>query len=132
MKPRLKATPVLPLYTVSLALLFAGCVVNQKQFKITSHPPGATIYVDGEKRGQTNIEKLNIVFPRKQTVTLRLDKNGYQPEGMVLDMTKSPQEFFIVLHESPGNEEIGEGLKRIQSLLEALPGRIADQAKGSQ
>lgn len=117
-------------WTAALAAvaLLSACTPSQKQFKVTSYPPGATIYVEDKPRGQTNVEKLNIDFRAKRLVTVRLDRAGYQSTGMVLS-GDDPEELFFVLQQSPISKEINDALKNIQTLLETLPGRISDQLK---
>jgi hypothetical protein len=134
-RPRLSiASLLLGSLSLSLvALLGSGCGLPQKQFRITSYPPGADIYVESEKRGQTDAEKLAITFYPRLWVRVRVEKAGYQPAGTLLGLT-SPDEVFFVLEEASHNQETADSLKRIESLLERLPGRIAEREppKGAQ
>ncbi|MBI4585435.1 MAG: PEGA domain-containing protein [Planctomycetes bacterium] len=107
---------------VSLAILGWGCGAPQKQFKVTSFPPGATIFLDGEPIGQTNQEKLTVEFV-KPYVTIRLEKEGFQTTGDVLDET-TKDHLAYNLQEAPNNRRILEVLTNIQRLLEQLSGQI--------
>jgi len=57
---------------------FAGCSTPTKVFKVASYPRGATVYVEDKPRGQTDMDRLQIVFA-KPLMTVRLEKEGYQP-----------------------------------------------------
>ncbi len=107
---------------VSLAVIGWGCGVPQKQFKVTSFPPGATIFLDGVPVGQTNVEKQTVKFD-KPFVTLRLEKEGFQTTGDVLDET-TREHLAYNLQEAPNNRRILEVLTNIQRLLEQLSGQI--------
>src|SRR5688572_27036630 len=101
------------------ALLSSGCEATQKTFKVTSVPPGATIYVNGEPKGQTDVEKLIIGFYPNRLATLRVEKDGYYPEGVVLSI-EDREELFFTLKRSPDNERITDILTNIQRLMNQL------------
>ena len=116
--------------TLATAALFTACGGGQKIFKVTSHPKGATIYIDDKNVGQTDMEKLNVTFIRNPQVTLRLEKDGYQSKGHTLKF-ESDREQFIVLDEAPNNKAITEGLKKIEVQLDTLPTRMAETMKAN-
>lgn len=45
-------------------LVFSACGSNRRTVKITSVPSGATIYVNGEEKGQTPASKIILDFGR--------------------------------------------------------------------
>jgi len=95
----------------------AGCAARtERLFTVTSIPPGAKIYVDGEFRGTTDEARLAVVFPHRRPVTLRLEKDKYQTTGMVLHPESSSKLPFF-LAEAPKNDEILESLQNIERLL---------------
>ena len=96
-------------------LAFAGCGAPTKVFKVASFPAGATVYVDDKPRGQTEMERLQVIFPRP-LVTIRLEKEGYQPAGAVIGPDSSPELAFF-LHETPDNRKI---LKALDDILRTL------------
>ena len=105
-------------------LLGSGCETTEKYFKITSFPEGATVYVDGEPRGQTNFKRLEVDFEREdKLVTVRLEKDGYQTTGIVLSK-RSPQEIAFFLDEAPSNQEILQVLKDILKVLDRISTEI--------
>lgn len=119
---------------ISAFLLVAGlsaCGGGEKIFKITSHPKGATIFLDDKSVGQTDMEKLRVVFGRQPQYTLRLDKDGYQSKGLTLQLTSDSEQFFV-LDEAPNNKAITEGLKRIEAQLDTLPTRMAETMKDAR
>lgn len=106
------------------AALSAGCGATGKNFRITSYPTGATIFVDGELRGQTGDEApVHIKFHPDPLVTIRLQKEGYQPTGAVLSI-ESPDEIAFFLQEAPHHEKVLETLKDIRSVLDQISGQL--------
>lgn len=120
----------IPLQLVGLLLaayLAPGCSAPRKIFKVTSYPVGATIYVDGEKKGLSDMEKLLVTFGSSTQAILRLEKEGYQPTGTVLKVESNEVQFFP-LQESPNNLKIIQSLNNIQRLLD----RYLSQSQPSQ
>ena len=73
----------------------SGCASKSTYFRVTSYPEGATVYVDGESRGQTHFDRLEVDFGSgDEQVILRVEKQGYQPTGVVLSST-SPREISL-------------------------------------
>lgn len=111
------------LAVLSLAVLSlgpSGCQSHVRYFKVTSYPEGATVYVDGEARGQTTFSRLEIDFgSEEKLVTMRVEKAGYQPTGAVLS-SGSPGELAFFLEEAPQNREILEVLRSILKVLDRL------------
>jgi len=118
----------LPLVGLLLAAYLAqGCSAPRKIFKVNSYPQGATIYVDGEKKGLSDMEKLQVTFGSSTQAILRLEKEGYQPTGTVLKVESNEVQFFP-LQESPNNLKIIQSLNNIQRLLD----RYLSQSQPSQ
>ena len=107
----------------------AGCGVPQKQFKVTSYPPGATIFIDNEPRGQTDDDKLTVEFYPKAFRTLRLEKDGFQTTGDVLEET-SKDHLAYNLQEAPNTKRTLTVLQNIQKSLDQMTGSI-DKLSGS-
>jgi PEGA domain len=102
------------------AVVAAGCGTTGKNFKITSYPAGATVFVDGELRGQTGDDaSVYIKFHPDPLVTIRLQKEGYQPTGAVLSV-ESPDEIAFFLQEAPHHEKVLETLKDIRNVLDQI------------
>ena len=89
-----------------------------KIFRVTSYPPGATIYVDGRPRGQTDMDKLSVEF-EKPRATIRLEKEGFGATGAVVGLM-SPEEQAFFLQEAPANKAIIDLLTRISRTLEDI------------
>jgi len=105
---------------VLIPIVWVGCSTTEKSFKVTSHPQGATIYVDGDPRGQTNMAMLNISFNVKPRVQIWVEKEGYQTDGKIVDL-QSPEDVAFFLKEAPNNKKILETLTNIERHLERLP-----------
>lgn len=127
-RSRIAPVPGAVLFFAGLAA-GAGCLHPQRQFRITSYPSGATVFVEGEKRGQTDMERLNVEFTGKSFATIRVDKEGYQGAGQVVGLD-SPPELFFVLQEAPQDKDVLERLKRVESQLERLSTEVHGEAKG--
>jgi hypothetical protein len=108
--------------------LIGGCSSSQKVFTVISYPPGATIRIDGQSRGVTDMEKLSISFDRKPRAVLLLEKEGYQPAGTVLKMESEPVLFFA-LQESPMNSKLLQALNEVQRDLQRFLAQVAEMAK---
>jgi hypothetical protein len=109
---------------LAAAALAAGCGTTGKNFKITSYPTGATIFVDGELRGQTGEDApVFIRFHPDPLVTVRLQKDGFQPTGAVLSV-ESPDEIAFFLQEAPHHEKVLETLKEIRSVLDQISSQL--------
>ena len=113
----------------------SGCSSDQKIFKVTSYPQGATIYVDEVPRGQTDMEKLSINFDRRDQVILRLEKDGYQPTGRVLKIESDRFQFFP-LEQAPNSQEIlktlnaqKQTLEEIQRTLQMFLNRVSEGSR---
>jgi hypothetical protein len=107
----------------------AGCGSHVRYFRVTSYPEGATVYVDGEDRGQTTFSRLEVDFGSEdQLITLRLEKPGYQPTGTVISRN-SPAVLAFFLEEAPQNREILETLKGILKVLDRLSSDFEDRRK---
>ncbi len=119
------AIPASGLLVLGLA---AGCGSSQKIFTITSYPQGATIFVDNQPRGQTDMEKLLVSFAAKPQAIVRLEKEGYQPTGTVLKMESEGVQFFA-LSESPNNAKTLEALNNIQRDLERFMTQLSELVK---
>jgi hypothetical protein len=114
-----------------LAVAGPGCGSSQKVFKITSHPRGATIFVDDVRRGQTDMEKLSISFKEKTEAIIRLEKEGYQGAGKVLKIESDDVQFFA-LDESPENKKILETLNGIRRDLERFMNQLVEMTRKSK
>jgi hypothetical protein len=108
-----------------------GCEAPQKTFKIASYPPGATIYIDDEPRGQTDAERLLIKFYPSETVTIRLEKPGFQPTGSVLSRNSSQQLTFF-LQEAPRNQRILDEATNIRRLLTQISAQLESMSSNGQ
>jgi len=108
----------------TIALFSTGCGSAGKNFKITSYPSGATIFLDGDRWGLTDAEKVFIDFrSADQLVTLRLQKEGYQPTGAVLSI-ESPGEMTFFLQEAPNNQKILDVLRSIRDVLDQISSQM--------
>ncbi len=114
--------------TAAVLLTAVGCKQTEKVFKVTSFPAGATIHVEGESLGQTDMDRLKVSFKPKRLVTLRLAKEGFQPTGIVLSV-ESPEELAFFLQEAPNNLQVIKTLQDIRTSLDRLPGQISDAIK---
>ncbi len=110
---------VSPAFFLSLLIVPGGCKSHEKIFKITSYPQGAKIYVDAKQRGITDMERLAISFDSKPLATIRLEREGYQSDGINVSM-ESPEVISFFLQESPNNQQIIKGLEKISDKLELL------------
>lgn len=114
---------------VAFACVAAGCTSHVRYFRVTSFPEGATLYVDGEDRGQTTFGALEIDFRSADSlVTLRLEKPGYHPTGAVLSAS-SPGDLAFFLQEAPQNREILDVLKGILRALDRLSSEREDRGR---
>lgn len=112
---------------VLASLSTTGCSSSKRFFNITSYPSGATIFVNGEPRGVTDMPRLAIEFPAEETlVPLRIEKEGFQTAGAVLNRSSGYQLAFF-LQEAPNNKKIIELLSNIQRTL----GQISAQLERS-
>lgn len=106
-----------------------GCGSHVRYFRVTSYPEGATVYVDGEDRGQTTFSRLEVDFgSTDQLVTIRLEKPGYQPTGTVISRN-SPAVLAFFLEQAPQNREILETLKGILKALDRLSSDFEDRRR---
>ncbi len=103
----------------------SGCKTTKKYFAITTFPEGAKIFVDGEPRGYTNVEKLAVDFKVPRPVLLRVEKEGYQSEGSILLKESSTQLAFF-LKESPKNEEVIRAINNIRRKIDTLSSRVEE------
>ena len=111
------------LFLWAVAGLGAGCGAGQKYYEVTSHPTGGTIYVDEAQKGVTDEERLLVVFPPKGYVTLRVEKDGYQTEGVILSPElEGPIRFY--LKERPRADEVLQQLEQIEVRLERMSTRL--------
>ncbi len=111
-------------FALVAALLVAGLAGCSRQyFTIDSYPEGAVIFIDDEPRGQTKFEKLGVDFSGKKYVTVRVEKDGFQPGGGVLRKS-SPKQMVFFLEESPKNETILEELRDLQRSLDRMAQRV--------
>ena len=55
----------------------AGCS-SRRTVDVDSKPPGATIYVDGEKKGVTR-DQISVDFSRVDRVLIQIVKHRYKP-----------------------------------------------------
>lgn len=121
-------------WTAALVLgasIGTGCSSPARQFKITSFPTGAKIYLDDMYQGPTGSTAytLSVPFETKIFATLRLEKDWYQPVGMVLS-PESPDELNFVLHEAPKNKDILKSLNDILKVLENIESRLRSTERG--
>jgi hypothetical protein len=100
----------LPLFLVLACL--TSCGTSRKYLRVSSHPDGATIFVNGEPRGQTNVQTLLVDLGDSGTATVRLEKDGFQSAGVAVT-DESPDSVAFFLEESPRNDAI---LKRLSNL----------------
>jgi hypothetical protein len=115
-------------FALLAAILTAGCGTTGKNFKITSYPSGATIFLDGDRWGQTDADKVFVDFKSAdQLVTLRLQKDGFQPTGAVLTY-ESPGEMAFFLQEAPNNQKILEVLRSIRDVLDQISTQMSAEA----
>lgn len=111
---------------LALGALSAGCAGGpppQRYFRITSYPQGATVYVNGEPVGTTDVARLRVDFEEDPLVNLRLQKDGYQPTGIVLS-PGSPGELAFFLEEAPHNSRILSVLTAIRDKLDEISNQL--------
>ena len=72
-------------------MILTGCATILKgptqPFNVTSNVDGADIYIDGELIGQTPFSGS---IGRKKSATLRVSKDGYKEQQMILDGSIEP------------------------------------------
>ena len=90
---------------VLLPALIVSCQSSSKTFTIRTHPEGAVVWVDDEPRGETDFEKLVVSFEKHDSAMIRVEKDGFQPQGLVVD-AESPQTLNFVLEIAPNNETV--------------------------
>ena len=71
---------------ISLALL-AGCGVPKQKISVSTDPLGATVYADGEKKGQT---PLSVSLDKRSDHLLTIVKEGYVQEEIILKRRFAP------------------------------------------
>ena len=102
---RFTLIPVGLIALISILATGTGCGNTRKFYRVTSYPEGAVVYVDDKPRGQTDFEKLLVDYQNKSFVTLRLEKDGYQTNGVTLSET-SPGEVMFYQDRAPQNDDI--------------------------
>ena len=115
----------------ALLALAGGCGAPQRVYSVSSFPPGATVYVDGQPRGQTDMEKLSISFEGKPRRVLRVEKEGYQSTGTVLNPDSPEEDLFFPLQETPDNKKLLDALHALQRNQETLMSIINEMVKNS-
>ena len=85
----------------SLLVVASGC--GGMVFQISSKPQGATIYINGEEKGVTPMQKVSLPFSGDplEPVFIQLSKPGYKPSYSPLRINEVPDErkIFIELTE---------------------------------
>ena len=122
-------SPSQALLLAGMFVFFSGCGTTEKHFNVTSFPEGATIFVDGEPRGQTNTGKLRVDFGNDEYVAIRLQKDGFQTTGQVLS-SKSPSHLAFFLQETPSNQDILNVLRGLQRLVDQMSRRLDTEIAG--
>lgn len=102
---------------VGCLALFLGCsTTGNRIFTVESFPPGADVFVDQEKVAVTPAQNLSIFFKNGRPVTVRIEKDGFQPTGTVVEW-QSALKLSFFLQEAPNNTKILEVLNSIDGLL---------------
>jgi hypothetical protein len=65
-----------------IVFLAAGCTTKKGTIYLATTPPGATVYVNKIKQGETPLE---FQWDSKMPATLKIEKEGYQTETERLD-----------------------------------------------
>jgi hypothetical protein len=112
------------LLVCGLACLSA-CGPAQRIFHVSSYPPGARVFVDGEERGQTDMRRLKVVFYPETHATLRVEMNGFQSEGVVLQ-PNAPQRLDFMLQRAPAPAATQKKLDEIQAQVEQILIQVQD------
>lgn len=71
------------LFQTGCATIFQG---RTQTVEVTSDPPGAKVFVNGKQMSTTPVD---LMLNRKSTVTLRLEKEGYDPYEIRIKRTLS-------------------------------------------
>ncbi|OGG44226.1 MAG: hypothetical protein A3F84_09515 [Candidatus Handelsmanbacteria bacterium RIFCSPLOWO2_12_FULL_64_10] len=71
------------LFQTGCATIFQG---RTQTIEVTSDPPGAKVFVNGKQMSTTPVD---IMLHRKRTVTLRFEKEGYDPYEIRMKRTLS-------------------------------------------
>ena len=117
----------LALTAALIALIGAsGCASHSRIYTVVSYPPGATIFIDQVEKGQTDTERLAVDFGASTYRSLRLEKEGYQPEGMVLHSGIREDRIEFHLKKAPDPESILGRLEEIQIEVRRLSGQFAE------
>ena len=111
------------LWIALLLTALVSCESTKRYFTVSSHPEGAVIFVDSEPRGQTNFECLVIDFKKRRHALVRVEKEGYQADGMVLS-AESPRYIAFFLQESPSNKSILQVLNQLHQVLDRLSNKV--------
>lgn len=77
---------IAPLVAVMLALL-AGCGVPKQKIPVSTDPMGATVYADGERKGET---PLSVSLDKRSDHLLTIVKDGYEQEEIILKRRFAP------------------------------------------
>ena len=118
--------PLTLLVAAVVAAGAAGCGAPVKTFTVVSYPPGASIYVDEVQAGQTDRERLQVDFRGRLYRTLRVEKPGYQTEGLIIS-PHSPPRIDLFLKRAPDPEGILKKLAELEAKLDQAMSLIDDQ-----
>ena len=94
----------------------SACGPAHRMIHVSSYPPGAKIFVNGEERCQTDMRRLKVVFYPENHVTLRVEMPGFQSEGVVLLPNAQPRYDFM-LKRAPAPQE---KLDKIQAQVDQI------------
>ena len=100
-----------------LLVVAAGCGSPAKTFTVVSYPSGAAIYVDEVQAGQTDRERLQVDFRGKPYRTLRVEKPGYQTEGLIIS-PQTPPRIDLFLKKAPDPDGILRKLAELEAKLD--------------
>lgn len=80
-----------PLPATLLALVLGGCASSARLIDIDSKPTGASIYVNGEKKGTTR-DKVRVDFKSAGRVMVQIVKARYKPLFQYWTLEEIPDE----------------------------------------
>ncbi len=85
------------LVLLPVLLAVAGCRSHIRYVDLDSKPSGATVYVNGEKKGVTRAARLKLEFKDSPRVLIQLNKPRYRPIFQFWSRGEVPDEKIFML-----------------------------------
>lgn len=98
------------------ALAACGSSTRTRLIKVTSYPPGATIFVENVEKGTTPNDRVAVPLGTENAAELRVEMKGHQSDGVVVTPA-SPTKISFVLAKAPRDEDV---LGKLEGLSHAM------------